>query len=81
MVKSKKPAKNRGERLSWLRKFRPHWPKYLVDSFNEIQKVTWPSRREAWRLTLAVFLFSGIFMVMILLVDSVFKIIAEELFL
>ena len=81
MVKGKTPRWSRSAWKERLSKLRPHWPKYLADSFNEIKKVTWPSRREAWRLTLAVFIFSGVFMVLILLVDSLFKVIAEELFL
>lgn len=36
-------------------------PVYFVNSWREVRQVTWPTRRETWRLTLAVFVFSVIF--------------------
>lgn len=33
-------------------------PMYFIDSFKELKKVTWPTKRTAAKLTLAVFLFS-----------------------
>lgn len=33
-------------------------PKYFVNSWRELRQVNWPSRRETWRLTLAVFIFA-----------------------
>lgn len=75
MAKSKRSWK---ERLSRLK---PRLPKYLRESWQELRKVTWPTRREAWKLTLAVFIFSGSFMILVVIIDSLFKVIAEELFL
>ena len=33
-------------------------PMYFVESFRELKKVTWPTRKTAAKLTMAVFLFS-----------------------
>jgi preprotein translocase SecE subunit len=44
-----------GKVLSWL------VPRYFINSWREVRQVTWPSRRETWRLTLAVFIFAIIF--------------------
>ena len=35
--------------------------KYVSESWTELRKVTWPSRRETIRLTLAVIIFTAIF--------------------
>lgn len=78
-TKKATPAKRNGRAI--LRRLRPRLPKYFKESWTELRKVTWPSRREAWKLTLAVFIFSGVFTLFIVLVDNIFKFIAEELFL
>ncbi len=64
-----------------LKKIRPRVPRYFRESFAEIKKVTWPTRKEAWKLTLAVFIFSAFFTVLTVIVDIIFKLIAERLFL
>lgn len=46
-------------------------PSYFLNSFRELRGVTWPSRRETWRLLLAVFTFAIIFGLMIAGVDKV----------
>ena len=45
------------------------WPKWLRNSFKEVRQVTWPTRRETWKLTFAVFAFAIVFGTMIALVD------------
>ena len=45
-------------------------PKYLVNSWREVRQVVWPSRRETWRLTLAVFVFAIVFGAMVAGVDK-----------
>ena len=50
--------------LSWLA------PKYLINSWREVRQVIWPSRRETWRLTLAVFVFAVIFGALVAGVDK-----------
>lgn len=37
------------------------WPKYFRNSWQEIRQVTWPSRSETWKLTIAVLIFALIF--------------------
>lgn len=55
--------------------FRPLRPitrptiKYLRGVRAEFRKVTWPKRREAWRLTLAVMIFSVVFAAFVTIVD------------
>ncbi len=44
-----------------LRPLRWLIPAYFVNSWREVRQVTWPNRRETWRLTLAVFIFAIIF--------------------
>jgi preprotein translocase subunit SecE len=45
------------------------WPTYFRNSWKELKLVTWPTRREAAQLTLAVIIFSIIFGVIIAIVD------------
>ncbi|HVO86796.1 MAG TPA: preprotein translocase subunit SecE [Candidatus Binatia bacterium] len=61
--------------LGWL------VPKYFVHSFRELKLVTWPSRLETWRLTLAVFIFAAIFGALVAGVDKVLDIIFKQLIL
>lgn len=44
-------------------------PRYFINSWYELKKVTWPGRKETWRLTAAVFGFAIIFGVLIYFVD------------
>ena len=53
-----------GKVLGWLA------PTYFVNSWREVRQVTWPARRETWRLTLAVFIFALIFGSMVYGVDK-----------
>jgi preprotein translocase SecE subunit len=61
--------------LKWL------VPKYFVNSWREVRLVTWPSRRETWRLTLAVFIFAIIFGAAVSGVDKVLDIIFKKVVL
>jgi preprotein translocase SecE subunit len=58
------PFKLAKQGLKWL------VPKYFVNSWRELRQVHWPNRRETWRLTLAVFIFSIIFGAMVAGVDK-----------
>lgn len=49
--------------LGWLA------PSYVVNSWRELRQVAWPSRRETWRLTLAVFVFALVFGAAVAAVD------------
>ena len=70
-VKAKLPKLNI---FSFLRPIlRPlRWlvPIYFVNSWREVRQVTWPTRRETWRLTLAVFIFAVVFGALIAGVDK-----------
>ena len=50
--------------LGWL------VPSYFINSWREVRKVTWPNRRETWRLTAAVLIFSIVFGAMVSGVDK-----------
>jgi preprotein translocase SecE subunit len=50
--------------LSWL------VPRYFINSWREVRLVTWPNRRETWRLTGAVFIFVVVFGALVALVDK-----------
>jgi preprotein translocase SecE subunit len=50
--------------LNWL------VPRYIVNSWREVRLVTWPSRRETWRLTGAVFIFAVVFGALVAVVDK-----------
>jgi preprotein translocase SecE subunit len=56
--------------LRWLT------PNYFINSWREVRLVTWPSRKETWRLTSAVFIFAIIFGALVSGVDK----ILDELF-
>jgi preprotein translocase SecE subunit len=49
--------------LGWL------VPRYFINSWREVRQVAWPSRRETWRLTGAVFVFAIVFGLIIAGVD------------
>ena len=46
---------------------------YLKGAWTELGEVRWPTRRATWELTVAVILFSAFFVVLILLLDVLFK--------
>ncbi len=45
------------------------WPRFFRDAWKELRLVVWPSRKETWRLTLAVFLFALIFGAIVAVTD------------
>jgi preprotein translocase subunit SecE len=53
----------------FLNKRRHIMPSYFRNSWRELRLVTWPSRRETWKLALAVFMFAIIFGVIIAITD------------
>lgn len=61
--------------LGWL------VPRYFVNSWRELKLVTWPGRRETWRLTGAVFVFAIVFGLMITVVDKAIDRIFKEIIL
>jgi len=63
----------------WL--YRHLVPRYLRDSFTELGKVTWPTRKQSRQLTFAVLVFACVFAFMVTLVDSGFDKIFKKVFL
>jgi preprotein translocase SecE subunit len=61
--------------LRWL------MPRYFVNSWREVKQVTWPSRRETWRLTLAVFIFAVVFGSLVAGVDKGLDILFKKVIL
>ncbi|HEY5549666.1 MAG TPA: preprotein translocase subunit SecE [Candidatus Saccharimonadales bacterium] len=49
--------------LGWL------VPRYFTNAWRELRLVTWPNRRETWRLTAAVFVFAVVFGALVAVVD------------
>lgn len=56
-------------------------PMYFILAFRELRQVTWPSRKTALKLTLAVFLFSAGLMFLILGIDRGFDKLFKDVIL
>ncbi|HSW78758.1 MAG TPA: preprotein translocase subunit SecE [Candidatus Babeliales bacterium] len=61
---AKKPFSLIKKALRWI------IPRYFINSWRELRLVHWPSRRETWRLTLAVFIFAIVFGALVAGVDK-----------
>jgi preprotein translocase SecE subunit len=48
---------------------------YFKGSWIELRQVRWPDRKATWSLTLAVILFSGFFVALILFLDEAFNLL------
>lgn len=51
--------------------------RYFAGAWYELKQVRWPNRKATWSLTLAVLLFSAFFVLLILLLDALFKYIFQ----
>jgi preprotein translocase SecE subunit len=56
-------------------------PKYFINAWREVRLVTWPSRKETWRLTFAVFIFAIVFGALVSGVDKILDIIFKQVIL
>jgi len=56
-------------------------PTYFVESFRELKKVTWPTRKTAAKLTVAVFIFSVILATFVKAIDYGFDKLFKEVIL
>lgn len=72
------PDNRTGRFLNRRRKF---IPKFFRDAWEELRQVDWPSARETWKLTLAVFVFAIVFGVLIALVDTGLDKVFKEILL
>lgn len=50
---------------------------YFKGAWAELRQVRWPNRRATWGLTLAVIAFSAFFLLLIVLLDTAFKLLFE----
>jgi preprotein translocase subunit SecE len=53
----------------FLNKRRRVIPKFFREAWAEVRQVTWPTRKQTWKLTLAVFIFAIVFGLSISAVD------------
>ncbi len=56
-------------------------PRFIRESWVELRQVTWPTKSEAARLTLAVFIFATVFAVFIQIIDYGFSRLVKEIIL
>lgn len=56
-------------------------PPYFKNAWKELRLVKWPSRKETWQLTLAVFAFAIVFGVLITVVDKGLDVIFKRILL
>ncbi len=54
---------------NFLNKKRKFFPRFFINAWRELRGVTWPSRRETIRLTIAVLMFAVVFGLIISVVD------------
>ena len=47
--------------------------RYLRDAWREIRQVRWPNRKTTWKMVLAVLVYTALFIVMISLLDLLFR--------
>ena len=54
--------------------FRPFvaFGRYIRDAFREIRQVRWPSRKDTWKMVLAVFVYTLLFIALITVLDLFF---------
>lgn len=50
---------------------------YFKGAWTELRQVRWPNRRATWSLTLAVLIYTAFFVVVVLLLDALFKYMFE----
>jgi len=53
----------------FLNKRRRLIPRFFREAWAEVRQVSWPTRRETWKLTLAVFIFAVVFGTLVWAVD------------
>lgn len=57
------------------------WPfRYLHESWLELRQVRWPSRGAAWKMVLAVIIYTALFITIIMLLDALFTFLFSQLF-
>ncbi|MBQ7802497.1 preprotein translocase subunit SecE [Candidatus Saccharibacteria bacterium] len=77
--KAEKREKNSGKKPFIL--FRPFVAlgHYLRDSWHELRQVRWLNRKATWKMVLAVFVYTVVFVVFLMLLDLLFDFIFSKL--
>ena len=70
-----------GSRDGFFTKSRKLTPKYFRNAWKELKNVTWPGRKETWRLVLAVFIFAIAMGVSIAVLDYGLEKVLREIIL
>lgn len=65
----------------FLNKRRYLFPRFLINAWREVRQVSWPSRKETSKLTVAVFMFAIIFGVIITATDYGLDKIVKQVYL
>ena len=78
--KAAKKAAKAGKKVFIL--FRPFCAigRYFRDSWKEIRQVRWPSRKATWKMVLAIFVYSAVFVIILTLLDAAFTKIFDLIF-
>ena len=73
--KKAKKAERRESNKKVFILFRPFvaFFRYLRDAWREIRQVRWPSRKDTWKMVLAVFAYTALFVIIITLLDLFFR--------
>ena len=73
-LKNEKKAKKADSNKKVFILFRPFvaFFRYLRDAWHEIRQVRWPNRKATWKMVLAVFVYTALFVVLISLLDLFF---------
>ena len=56
-------------------------PRFFPEAWTELKLVTWPTKKQAARLTGAVLIFATFFAIFVQLLDLVFNKLVKEIFL
>lgn len=84
VVASTKPKVEKAKKVKKARKLNLFAPLrsivgYFKGAWFELRQVHWPNRRATWGLTGAVLIFSAFFVVLILLLDVLFRWLFEQI--
>lgn len=69
---SKEEPEQSSSKKSHVRPFRAIG-RYFKGSWQELRLVRWPNRQATWKMTAALLLFTGFFIVLIIILDAGFK--------
>lgn len=70
-VKRAKKAEKTSKPFILIRPF-VTFGRYLHASWLEIRQVRWPSRKATWKMVAAIFVYTGLFIAIIMLLDALF---------